>query len=103
MLIPQLSDFYNAVCSDKRIGTTHISLYMALFQFWNINNFQNPVSFTRQEVMPIAKINGRATYHKCINDLQEFGYIKYIPSYNPFLKSLVFFIDFKQLNNKEDD
>lgn len=99
--LQQLSAFYNAVAADKRIGATHISLYMALFQMWNLNQFQNPVTITRQEVMPIARINGRATYHKCIKELEEYGYIKYIPSYNPFLKSLVYILNFKPVDEKE--
>ena len=99
--LQQLSAFYKAVATDKRIGATHISLYMALFQMWNLNQFQNPVTITRQEVMPIARINGRATYHKCIKELEEYGYIKYIPSYNPFLKSLVYILNFKPVDEKE--
>lgn len=88
--VEQLSEFYKSIQYDARIGVTHISIYMALFQYWNLNHFQNPVSITRNEVMQIAKINGRATYHKCIRELEEYGYIKYIPSFNPFLKSLVY-------------
>lgn len=87
----QLAVFYRMVESDRRMGTTHVSLYMALFYIWSQSRCQGPVAFTRQEVMPIAKINGRATYHKCMNELQEYGYIRYVPSCNPFLKSLVYF------------
>jgi len=29
--------------------------------------------------MKIAKITGPATYHRCIKDLNEYGYINYIP------------------------
>jgi hypothetical protein len=62
---------------------------MALFQFYNLNKFSNPVSITRRAVMELAKISGLATYHKCIKDLNEFGYIQYIPSYNPAISSRV--------------
>jgi len=41
--------------------------------------------------MPMAKISSRATYHKCMNDLVAFGYVRYIPSYNPLLPNQVFF------------
>lgn len=95
-----LSKFFNTATKDNRIGATHISLYMALFQFWHLNHFENPISFTRQEVMPLAKINGRATYHKCINELHEYGYIKYVPSYNPVLKSIVYFVDSNDADHK---
>ena len=87
--VKQLSGFYEAIADDPRIGTTHISLYMALFQYWNLNSFENPISITRQEVMVLAKISGNATYHKCMKDLVECGYIDYVPSFNPVLRSLV--------------
>lgn len=87
----ELSAFYDAIADDPRIGATHISLYMALFQRWNLCGFENPVSFTSQEIMPLAKINSRATYHKCLNDLVDYGYITYISSCNPFLKNIVYF------------
>ena len=87
--VKELANFYTAIKDDHRIGTTHISLYMALFHFYNLNGFQNPIEITRASVMEAAKINGIATYHKCIKDLQEFDYILYTPSYNPAISSKV--------------
>ena len=87
--IKELTGFYSAIRDDNRISTTHISLYMALFQFYNLNQFRNPVEITRASVMDIAKISGFATYHKCIKDLVEFGYIQYLPSFNPAVGSQV--------------
>jgi hypothetical protein len=87
--VKELASFYAAIRDDPRIGTTHISLYMALFHFYNLNMFQNPIKFTRASVMKVAKISGLATYHKCIKDLHQFGYILYTPSYNPSISSRV--------------
>lgn len=91
--VRELTNFYEAIRYDQRIGPTHISLYMALFQFYNINRFQNPVNITRAGVMEVAKISGLATYHKCIKDLNEFGYIQYLPSYNPAMSSQVILLN----------
>lgn len=91
--ILQLSGFFQKVAVDNRLNPTHVSLYMAVFQFWNSERFQNPVSISRQELMRISKISAKATYHKCIKDLHNFGYIQYIPSYNPFKGSLVYLFD----------
>ncbi|MFV0472179.1 MAG: hypothetical protein ACK5L7_09155 [Paludibacteraceae bacterium] len=91
--ILQLTGFFQRVASDNRLNPTHVSLYMAIFQFWNAERFQNPVSISRQELMRISKISAKATYHKCIKDLHNFGYIKYIPSFNPFKGSLVYLFD----------
>ena len=88
--VRELTEFYKAIKDDSRIGPTHISLYMALFQLFNLNRFCNPINITRASVMDTAKISGLATYHKCIKDLHEFGYIQYIPSFNPAVCSLGF-------------
>jgi hypothetical protein len=62
---------------------------MAIFQLWNQNRFQNPISISRDELMRISKIASTATYHKCIKELTEREYIIYKPSYNPFRGSLL--------------
>jgi len=90
--IKELTSFYSAIKVDNRIGRSHISLYMALFQYYNLNQFNNPIQITRAGVMEAAKISGQATYHKCIKDLVEFGYIHYEPSYNPAIGSKVWLL-----------
>ena len=87
--VKELTNFYSAIKNDNRIGTTHISLYMALFQFYNLNRLENPIQITRTGVMEVAKISGLATYHNCMKDLVEYGYIQYQPSYNPSISSQV--------------
>lgn len=89
-LFPQLSGFYQAIADDARIGSTHISIYMALLQEWNINGGNSPIKIKRVLIMKTAKINARQTYNKCINELQEYGYIIYKPSSNQFDASLVY-------------
>lgn len=87
--VKELTRFFTAIREDNRIGQSHISLYMALFQFYTINQFQNPVGITRATVMETAKISGKATYHKCMKDLVAFGYIQYMPSYNSSIGSKI--------------
>ena len=90
--LKELTNFFSAIKEDPRIGPTHISLYMALFQFYNLNKFQHPIKITRTAVMEVAKISGLATYHKCMKDLVEFDYIQYQPSFNPAVSSLVYLL-----------
>ncbi len=40
--------------------------------------------------MKTAKISARHTYNKCINELQEYHYIKYVPSSDALSGSSVF-------------
>ena len=67
--IRHLTGFYDKIQQDERLNPTHISLYLALFQFWNINHFQNPISISRNEMMRLSKISALGTYHKCIKEL----------------------------------
>jgi hypothetical protein len=92
--IKHLTGFFEKVAKDKLINATHVSLYMALFQFWNCNRFKNPISISRDEVMRISKISAKATYHKCLKALHANGYINYEPSYNPFRGSHVIMLNF---------
>lgn len=78
----QLLEFFGAAANDPRISPTHISLYLTLYQKWIMNHCVDPVHISRSDVMKTSKISGIATYHKCIKDLHEYGYIKYMPSYN---------------------
>ncbi len=87
--ISHLNGVLECINRDQRLKPTHVSLYMALFQFWNLNRFGNPISINRGDTMKISKIGSNATYHKCITQLSEWGYLEYIPSYNPMLGSLI--------------
>ena len=82
--IKHLSGFFEKVSIDFELNPTHISLYMAVFQLWNQNRFQNPIGISRDELMRISKISSTATFHKCIKELSTKGYVIYSPSFNPF-------------------
>ncbi|MBP6759807.1 MAG: transcriptional regulator [Flavobacterium sp.] len=91
--IKHLTGFFDKVAKDRNLNPTHVSLYMALFQFWNCNRFKNPISISRDEVMRISKISSKATYHKCLKNLHALDYINYEPSYNPFRGSHVYLLN----------
>ncbi|MFI5139386.1 MAG: hypothetical protein ACHQIM_16305 [Sphingobacteriales bacterium] len=78
---------------DQRLMATHISLFTALFVQWQRNDFASPFPVTRKELMGYSRIASVATYHKCIRELDEFGYIRYQPSFNPKKGSLVYWPD----------
>jgi hypothetical protein len=102
--IRHLTGFFEKASIDKTVLPTHISLYMVLFQFWCINHFKNPVSISREEIMQIGKIGSKATYHKCLKELHQNGYIKYEPSFNPFRGSYVHLLSFPEyLNSPKKD
>ena len=74
---------------DDRLNPTHISLYMALFQEWNSSRFMNEFYVNRRELMCLAKIGSKSTYHRCIVDLDDWEYLSYFPSNNPYKGSKI--------------
>lgn len=87
--IRHLSAFFEQVACEERFTPFHISLYIALFQLWNVNRFRNPVSVSRLDLMQLSRIGSTHTYYKCLKELERWGYIAYHPSKNPLKGSLV--------------
>lgn len=75
--------------ADNRLLTSHISLITAMFVCWEHSGFVIPFQITRRKLMAYSRIGSIATYHRCISDLDEFGYIRYQPSYHPLRGSLI--------------
>ncbi|TSD66311.1 hypothetical protein FFF34_002605 [Inquilinus sp. KBS0705] len=68
---------------DERLNASHISMFTGLFVHWQRCGYASSFAITRRSVMAYSRIASIATYHKCIKDLHEFGYIRYQPSYHP--------------------
>ena len=49
------------------------------------------LSFSRKKVMQLSH-SSIVSYHKCIKDLEQYGYIEYIPSYHPALGRKVYLL-----------
>ena len=87
--IRHLSQVYLLISEDANLNSTHVSLYMALFQLWNLNRFKNPFYINRGDVMRLSKIGSKSTYHKCLRELDKWKYIVYYPSHNPLKGSKI--------------
>lgn len=81
--------FFEMATEDARVSPVHISLYMALVYMREIRGGSASIHVFSYEVMPVAKIYSVATYHRCIHDLHQFGYIQYEASCNRFKGSRV--------------
>jgi hypothetical protein len=88
-----LQKFFETIKSDPRISPVHISLYAVLYLKWSANKYENPIYIFSDELKPFCKISGPATYHRSIRQLHEYGYIRYVPSFNHCLGSLVYFLE----------
>jgi len=98
--IRHLNAFFSFVRNDERLACSHVSLYLALFQYWNFNRFQNPFPVYRINLMQLSKIGSKNTYHKCVRHLHDAGYIIYHP---PASKFQVVQISMRRLDLKEEE
>jgi len=78
----QLQRFYRKANQDNRLLPSHISLYFGLIWVWSLNNFAAKFKIYRKDLMRFSHINSIVTYHKCIRELTDYGYIVYKSSYN---------------------
>ena len=100
--IAHLNQVNQMITEDNRLSAWHVSLYYALFHLWNAGNFNNPIIVNRSELMKAAKIGSINTYHKGLHQLEEWNYIKYQPSHNPFRGSSVYMFIFDTTSNTTD-
>lgn len=87
--------FYEVIANDIRIGPVHISVYMALLYLWEKQEHVSPIHVFSRDLMPTAKIAGIATYYRTLKELNNYGYIKYISTYDRILGSLVYLPELK--------
>ena len=78
--------------SDERLSAAHIGLFAGLFIHWQQGGYVSPFFITRRAVMAYSRIASIATYHKCMRELNDYGYMRYQPSYHPGLGSQVYWL-----------
>ncbi len=71
-----------AVKSDDRLNSYHISLYTALL-YYGKGIQKIPFHASRRKLMGFSRIKSGATYHKCLRELVSYGYLDYHPSFHP--------------------
>ena len=82
-------NFVNSVTEDQRLNVWHLALLLALVQLAYRQNETRIIRVSRSKLMLLSHINTLPTYHKYFKQLQDFGYLKYIPSYHPGYRSTV--------------
>lgn len=81
--------FLDHACSDDRLNVWHISLLVAITRLAYRQNEGRIVRVSRSKLMKMSHIGTAPTYHKYFKQLQNFGYIKYVPSYHPGYRSTI--------------
>ena len=87
--ISHLNGILREFADDDKISSSHRSLYLAFFELWNQKRFPKTIMLNSKQVMALAKIRSRTTYHKLLRDLKMWGYLQYHPSNNPQFGSLI--------------
>jgi hypothetical protein len=101
--IKHLSSVHEKIIADDRLSPWHVSLYYALFHNWNFNQFSDSFQIVRRLLMVESKIGSVNTYTRCLKELNQWGYIKYFPSYNPHKSSVVTIITFDTSSDNGSD
>ncbi|MGB3776024.1 MAG: hypothetical protein WA951_12270 [Leeuwenhoekiella sp.] len=92
--ISHLNEVFRKFYEDDKLNALDISMYMGLFQTWNIYRFPKEFHVNREEQMKLAKIGSYASYHRCLRKLHKFKYIIYIPSHSIYRGSKVRILKF---------
>ena len=87
----RIERFMQRSAGDPRLSPVHVSLYLAIVHLHSGGTTEEPVSVSKETIMNVARISSRQTYSKCLQELHDYGYIRYVASYNHFLTSLVYF------------
>ena len=103
--IRHLSEVFSRFNKDNRLNPSHLSIYYALFHYWNVFRFCKQFYIQRQEIMEASKVGSLSTYHKCMRELSDWNYILYLPSKNPLkgsqVKMSIFWTSDEQVEDKQ--
>lgn len=94
----QLRLFLEKAAIEKKVIPSHMAVYLTLFQLWSDNDYKNPISINRKDIMKHSKIKSFATYHKCLKSLNDLHFIKYQPTFHPYKGSHVLLINLAHKN-----
>lgn len=74
---------------DERLNVWHFALLNAILILGIRQGQETTVNVSRSRIMKLSGVATLPTYHKYFRELQEMGYIEYVPSYHPNYKSTV--------------
>lgn len=101
--IRHLRGFFDRLDADSNMTAHHISLYMAIFNVWNMNRFREQFEINRMDLMSMSRIGSAHTYAKCMQQLNDWGYIRYSASSNRYQVSKVSCARFDTANSTTND
>lgn len=76
----KVNELLAPLVADKRVGPVHVCLYLAIWQCGEGQGVGGAVAIRREELMRLAKMEGKTTYYRVMADLARWGYVRYRPS-----------------------
>lgn len=75
-----LEHFFSRACSDARLAPRHVAVFASLV-ILRSRASGDRFLLIPSEVMCLARIQSRDTYHRTLRELHDYGYILYAPSH----------------------
>ena len=89
MDLGELLDYLTVIENDCRLNVWHFALLSAILYLGYRQGQKKSINVSRSKIMALSHIHTLPTYHKYFKQLQEMGYIRYIPSYHPGYRSKI--------------
>lgn len=87
--IQHLNSFFTWVQNEKKVKPTEICLYLSLFQEWNRLYFPLSFPIDFNQLKKLCKIQSKTTFYQSLNNLEDYGLIRYKNTSHPYQKSQV--------------
>ena len=84
-----ISEIFSKMTEDPRVTVWHMGLFISILILWEQAGFSKQVRISRKKLMTKAHLGSITTYHKCIVQLCDFGYILYQPTYDCYKGSII--------------
>lgn len=82
-----IMNYLSLYINDPDLNVWHLAILSAVLNLGYKQRQRRRINVSRSRIMALSHINTVPTYHKYLKELQDFGYIKYTPSYHPGYKS----------------
>jgi hypothetical protein len=87
MKADELLKYISIFEQDKRLNVWHLALLFAIVTLAYKQKQHHTIKVSRSKIMHLSHVHTLPTYHKYFQELKDFGYIKYTPSYHPGYRS----------------
>lgn len=85
----QIIGYLSIYMDDPKLNVWHLAILTAILNLGYMQGERQRIKVSRRKLMLLSHINTLPTYHKYFKQLQDLGYIKYMPSYHPGYRSEV--------------